>query len=73
MSEEKQKKDWSKLEIGALWKKTSATQPYYSGDLQIEGKAYKIICFTNKHKTEDRHPDIRVYLSEDSPQESAII
>lgn len=65
MAEEKQKRDWSKLEMGALWKKTNATQSFYSGKIKIEGKEFEIICFTNKHKTADNHPDIRIYLSQD--------
>ena len=64
MSEEKEKKDWSKLEIGALWKKEGRDQNYYSGYVKIDGKEQEVICFANKHKTEDKHPDIRVYISE---------
>jgi len=64
MSDNKEKKDWSKLEIGALWKKSGQNQNYYSGKVNVNGKECEIVCFSNKHKTEDKHPDIRIYLSE---------
>ncbi|MDB4314594.1 DUF736 domain-containing protein [bacterium] len=59
------KKDWDKLEIGALWKRQSkANNPYYSGKLEVDGKKYEVVCFPNTNKKEDKHPDVRIYLSE---------
>lgn len=63
-NQEKDKSDWSKREIGALWKKTNGSQSFYSGKIKLNGEEIEIVCFSNKHKTEDRHPDIRVYISE---------
>lgn len=61
--------DWSKREIGALWKRKSTTQVYLSGHVTLGfDEKYKIMIFTNKSKTGDKHPDYRVYL-QDSPEE----
>ena len=65
MSDEKTKTDWNKLEIGAMWKKTNDKQSFYTGHVTIGGKEVDIVCFSNKHKTDDKHPDIRVYERED--------
>ena len=59
------KKDWNKLELGALWKKTSKDgNSFYTGLIKIDGKEINVICFPNKAKKEDKHPDVRVYLDE---------
>ena len=74
MSDNKEKIDWNKREIGALWKKAKGTQQFYSGKISLEGKDYEIECFTNKFKKADNHPDGRVYLSADhEPTNSPII
>ena len=74
MSDNKEKIDWNKREIGALWKKTKGMQPFYSGKITVDGRDFEIVCFTNKHKTADNHPDVRIYLSSDHvPTESPII
>lgn len=57
--------EWSKREVGALWKRKSATQFYLSGHVNLDfDKKYKIMIFTNKHKKLDSHPDYRVYLQD---------
>ena len=56
--------DWGKREIGALWKKEGNGNPFYSGKVKVGDKEVEIVCFSNKHKTEDKHPDIRIYISE---------
>jgi uncharacterized protein (DUF736 family) len=56
-----EKTDWNKLEIGALWKKTGKTESFYSGKIKINGKDQEIVCFVNKHKSAENHPDIRIY------------
>lgn len=59
--------DWSKREIGALWKRKSPTQYYLSGHLTLDfDKKYKVMVFANRHKKADTHPDYRVYLQDDS-------
>lgn len=59
----KEEDDWSKREIGALWKKSSPTQDFYSGKISVNGQNFEIVCYTNKHKSADNHPDIRIYTS----------
>jgi len=66
---ENNKTDWSKLELGALWKRKSATQTYLSGYIKVDElgtrKEVKVVVFSNKNKKDnDKAPDFRVYLSE---------
>jgi len=66
---ENSKTDWSKLELGALWKRKSATQTYLSGYIKVDElgtqKEVKVVVFSNKSKKDnDKAPDFRVYLSE---------
>jgi hypothetical protein len=65
MSETNNKTDWSKRELGALWKKKSATQTYLSGHLSLEGgERINVVVFSNKNKKNENAPDFRVYVSE---------
>lgn len=69
MSENNNKTDWSKLELGALWKRKSATQTYLSGYIKVDElgtqKEVKVVVFSNKSKKDnEKAPDFRVYLSE---------
>ena len=66
---ENNKTDWSKLELGALWKRKSPTQTYLSGYIKVDElgtqKEVKVVVFSNKSKKDnDKAPDFRVYLSE---------
>lgn len=66
------KTDWSKRELGALWKKKSATQTYLSGHLSFEdGERMNVIIFSNKNKKSENAPDFRVYVSEKPQAKSA--
>lgn len=62
--------DWSKREIGALWKKDGPTQKYLSGYLTIDEFGTKakvnVVVFSNKNKSKDTAPDFRVYLSKEN-------
>ena len=65
-----QKNEWAERECGALWKKESPTQEYWSGHFVVADdngvdKKVKVVIFTNKHKKKDSHPDFRVYKSAD--------
>lgn len=72
MSENKKANDWSKRELGALWKKKSATQTYLTGHLSFEdGERINVVVFSNKNKKNDKAPDFRVYVSEQRPQAAA--
>jgi uncharacterized protein (DUF736 family) len=68
--------DWQKREVGALWKKESATQRYFSGHVKIddygEEKLVRVVVFSNRNKTKDNQPDFRIYSAQDSqPQQSS--
>tara|TARA_Y100000310_G_C20059433_1_gene524284 strand:- start:146 stop:424 length:279 start_codon:yes stop_codon:yes gene_type:complete len=60
------KTDWSKRELGALWKNQGRSQTYLTGHVTPPGQSepVKLIVFSNKNKTKDNQPDFRVYLSE---------
>jgi uncharacterized protein (DUF736 family) len=62
--------DWSKREIGALWKKDGPSQKYLSGYLTIDELGTKtkvnVVVFSNKNKSKDTAPDFRVYLSKEN-------
>ena len=67
------KTDWQKRECGALWKKESPTQKFFSGHVKVddngEEKLLKVVVFSNKHKSKDSHPDFRIYtVGDDKPQ-----
>lgn len=50
-------------EIGALWSRQSRNGEYLSGKITVAGEAVDVVCFVNKHKTLDKHPDWRVLIS----------
>ena len=72
MSDQNNKKknnEWANRELGALWKKESATQKYLSGHVKIDDgmggeDTLQVIIFANKHKEKDNHPDFRIYKSQ---------
>jgi uncharacterized protein (DUF736 family) len=72
MNEEKNtpQNDWQKREVGALWKKKSATQPYLAGHVNIGDSKVKIVIFTNKFKDTDAKPDYRIYLAKEAGQDN---
>lgn len=69
-NESETKTDWQKREVGALWKKESPSQKYFSGHVKIddygEEKLLKVVIFSNRHKSKDSHPDFRIYTVDDS-------
>lgn len=65
---EKKKNEWAEREVGALWKKQSATQKFLSGHIKVDDgmggeEVLQVVIFNNKHKTKDNHPDFRIYKS----------
>jgi uncharacterized protein (DUF736 family) len=60
--------EWSKRDIGALWKREGKSGKYLSGYFKDElGEQVEIVVFTNKFKGENaKAPDFRVYLSKDT-------
>lgn len=69
------------IEIGALWKKEGRSQKFLAGNLDFKNlteeqwkdflrtKQLQAVVFTNKFKQNERHPDLRIYLSK--PKEQA--
>jgi uncharacterized protein (DUF736 family) len=62
------KSDWSKRDIGALWKRESSTQKYLSGYVKVDElgieREVKVVVFSNKNKKDNlKAPDYRIYLS----------
>ena len=58
--------EWSKRDIGALWRREGKNQKYLSGYLKLEDgdKEVKIIVFSNKNKNNnEKAPDYRIYIS----------
>lgn len=74
------KTDWSKRDVGALWKRESTTQKYLSGYVKVDElgieRELKVIVFSNKNKKDNpKAPDYRIYLSlpkEDQSSEKVV-
>jgi uncharacterized protein (DUF736 family) len=62
---EQKNNEWSKRDIGALWKKEGKSGKYLSGYFKDElGEQVEIVIFSNKFKGENaKAPDYRVYIS----------
>jgi len=76
MSDTKSNADWKKREVGALWKKESATQKYFSGHIKVDDgmggdELLKVVIFKNNYKEKDNHPDFRVYTVDDTRSSSS--
>lgn len=75
-----QKNEWAKRDVGALWKRESATQKYLSGYVKVDElgieRELKIVVFSNKNKNNnEKAPDYRIYVSkpkEDAKQSLAV-
>ena len=67
--------EWQKRECGALWKKESPTQKYFSGHVKVtdngEEKMVRLIVFSNRNKQKDNQPDFRIYTADDTPQQAS--
>jgi len=75
MSEEKNTNDWSKRELGALWKRQGKSQNYLSGFVKVGEfgveQEVRLVIFTNKNKSKNpKAPDFVIYQSEDRVQGS---
>lgn len=69
---------WDEKELGCLWRreKQSTKEKYLTGVLKADklrellaksNEDIQLVCFSNKGKSKDTHPDLRVYLSEKRP------
>lgn len=74
----KVRNDWDERELGCLWRreKQGTKEKYLTGVLDADklrkiltanNGDVQIVCFSNKGKTKDTHPDLRIYLSEKKP------
>ena len=62
------KTDWTKRDVGALWKREGKTQKYLSGYVKVDElgieRELKIVVFSNKNKKDNQKaPDYRIYIS----------
>ena len=58
--------EWSKRELGALWRKGGNDNPFYSGSVTIDGQRHEIVIFKNKFKENgSNQPDLRIYKSQE--------
>lgn len=69
-TEQKSDNDWSKREMGALWRREGKTQNYLSGYVKIgefgTEKEVRVIVFTNKGKAKNpKAPDFVIYESQE--------
>ena len=76
MSEENKQNEWSKRELGALWKRSGKSQNYLSGFVKIGEfgveKEVRLVIFTNKNRSKnERAPDFVIYESQERPQNEA--
>jgi len=60
--------EWTKRDIGALWKREGQNQKYLSGYVKVDElgieKEVKIVVFSNKNKNNnEKAPDYRIYVS----------
>ena len=60
--------DWSKRDVGALWKREGSNQKYLSGYVKVDElgieREMKVVVFSNKgKKNNEKAPDYRIYLS----------
>lgn len=60
--------EWTKRDMGALWKREGKNQKYLSGYVKFDEfgveREIKIVVFSNKSKKDNaKAPDYRIYLS----------
>jgi uncharacterized protein (DUF736 family) len=68
MNANQNKTDWTKRDIGALWKREGKSQKYLSGYVKVDElgieRELKIVIFSNKNKKDNQKaPDYRIYIS----------
>ena len=73
MAAKKQDKKETKNEsIGALWINEGKNIKYLAGEITLDNEVTKIVVFKNSYKTEEKHPDYRIYLKAAKKQEPDI-
>mgnify|MGYP003290381841 CR=1 FL=1 len=62
MAKKQEKTEVKNESIGALWIAETKAGKFMSGEIELDGKKTRIIVFRNNYKTEEKHPDYRIYL-----------
>lgn len=76
------KNQWDEKELGCLWRRETqkTKEKYLTGVLKRDklmkllaasNEDVQVVCFSNKKKEKDTHPDFRIYLSEKRPAADA--
>lgn len=50
-------------ELGALWIRKGNKGEYMTGTIKLGDTVTEIVCFTNQHKKDAKHPDWRILRS----------
>lgn len=60
-----QRREKNPNKIGALWlREDKDGKKYFGGKLEVGNQEIDVVVFKNGFKTEDKHPDYVVYISE---------
>ena len=75
MLEEINKKSvWSEREMGAFWTQDGQKGKYLTGYVEVDELGVKrklrVVMFPNRHKTNDKAPDYKLYISKDRDSET---
>ena len=66
MAEEKERS------IGAIWVKEGKSGKYMSISLEINGVKQSFVAFKNDYKTEDKHPNYKIFPSKHQSQPTEV-
>jgi hypothetical protein len=58
--------------IGALWVKKNQRGDFMTGYIEVEGQKVEIVCFPNGYKTQEKHPDFRIMISQPRQQRDPV-
>ena len=62
MPKKETKQENKNQNIGALWINEGKNIKYLAGEIELDGKVTKIVVFKNSYKTEEKHPDYRIFV-----------
>lgn len=71
------KSEWTKRDVGALWKREGKNQNYLSGYVKVDElgveRELKIVVFSNKNKNNNnKAPDYRIYVSKPAESDAQV-
>ena len=70
MAKKQEKTESKSKSIGALWINEGKNIKYLAGEIELDGNVTKIVVFKNSYKTEEKHPDYRIYLKTGKKEEA---